>query len=193
VNFVQADYQETGSGGGLKGNGTNKYLNTGLGADFPKANGGDVHLGTYCTVLPITNDFQRFVGIRDTASPDTFYDLSGRPNQSPATFALFLGGNALSAQLEMTGAGHFVGSDAVNKRLALNGTASLPAQSAGTNTTNNTSRPFFVFAQNGTGTANGYSNGRFAGYHIGTSITDNQIGSLYTIMQAFQTALGRNV
>jgi hypothetical protein len=193
VNFVQADYQETGAGGGLKGNGTNKYLNSTLAADFPKANGGDVHFGTYATVLPITAIFQRFIGLFDNASPATYYSLLARPDQSPALFAWYCGGNATAAQANMPAAGHYVGTDAVSKRVGVNGTASTPSQGAGTNTTNNTARPFFVFAENANGSPGSYNNGRFAGYHIGVSITDGQIGSLYTIMQAFQTALGRNV
>ena len=34
-NFVQGDYAETGATGGLKGNGSSKYLDTGLQSDAP--------------------------------------------------------------------------------------------------------------------------------------------------------------
>ena len=52
---------------------------------------------------------------------------------------------------------------------------------------------FGVFAVNrGDSFTNHYA-GRLAGYSAGLDMTAGQISSFYTAMQAFQTALGRNV
>jgi hypothetical protein len=192
VNFVQGDYKETGSGGGLDGNGSSKYLDTGLGADFPRTDAGDIHIGAYHTVLPTGSDFQRMVAVDDTASPRTLYGTAARPGSN--AFAYFSGGNTTSRQGSMSAAGHFVGVDAVTRRVFTNGSESTTTPGAsGTTTTNNTTRPFFVFAENQTGTPGSYNNGVLAAYHIGRSLTDSQVSTLYTILQAFQTALTRNV
>jgi len=192
--FGPGDYTEAGASGGLLGNGSSKYLDTGLGGDFPKASGGDVHFGAYATVLPTTNTFQRWIGMSDTASPATYYSLLARPDQSPPLFAWYCGGNATTRQGAMSAAGHYVGTDAVNKRIFFNGSEDTSsAQGAGSNTTNGSSRPFFVFAENTSGSPSARSNGRMAAYHIGVSLTNGQVASLYSALQAFQTALGRNV
>ena len=192
VNFVQGDYQETGSGGGLDGNGSSKYLNTGLEMNFPRTDAGDIHLGAYQTVLPTTNAFQRLIAVSDSSSPSTIYDLLARPDISPKLFAYYAGGNFTTIQGDLS-LGHAVGADVVTKRIFANGLLIGTSAPTGSLTVNTASRPFFVFASNSSGSPGSYNNGVLAAYHIGRSLSDAQVASLYTALQTFQTALGRNV
>jgi hypothetical protein len=50
-----------------------------------------------------------------------------------------------------------------------------------------------VFANNTEGGIEGFSNGRLCGYSLGAYMTATQKADYYTAMQAFQTALSRQV
>jgi len=52
---------------------------------------------------------------------------------------------------------------------------------------------WFVFAFNSAGTPIQYSPDSMRAYSIGESMSAEQVAAYYTAMQAFQTALGRNV
>jgi hypothetical protein len=66
------------------------------------------------------------------------------------------------------------------------GTATNTAASPG-------SQEFYVFSINRLGSTAGLYAGRLGGYSIGLSMTPTQVSSFYSAMQAFQTALTRNV
>lgn len=57
------------------------------------------------------------------------------------------------------------------------------------------SNPVFVFANNGGGTANAFlaASSAIGAYAVDTGLTGTEAGNFYTHMQAFQTALSRNV
>jgi hypothetical protein len=50
-----------------------------------------------------------------------------------------------------------------------------------------------VLAQNNAGSIGSYSTRELAWMHVGYGLTSTQVGTLYTIVQAYQTALSRNV
>jgi hypothetical protein len=53
--------------------------------------------------------------------------------------------------------------------------------------------PVFISSQNFNGTASGFSNRQLAFAHFADGLTDTEAANLYTRVQAFQTALSRNV
>jgi hypothetical protein len=187
TSFVSGDYIESGATGGLKGTGQ-AYLNTGLPMDYATAaslSNGDRHIAVYKTATGTGTDYS--IGVIDSGSPQTLYQLV----KISTNYSYFSGGNTTSTSGALN-TGHWVATGTVNRALFRNG-SSLATSSNGSDTVNAATRPFWIFAQNGNGTAGGVSPERQCAYSIGRSMTTAQIGDYYTIMQAFQTALGRNV
>jgi len=182
--FVSADYVETGASGGLKGNGTSKYLDTGLPMNYPATNG-DRHLSVYKNLAATSTDYS--IGVVDSGSPLTLYQLV----RTGGNFGYFSGGNTLSIAIA-DAAGLWVGTGTVNRELYKNG-VSVASNTNGSDTVNAATRPFFIFAQNNSGSPSGQSDERQGAYSIGLSLDAAQVADYYTAMQAFQTALGRNV
>ena len=189
VNFVEGDYTETGASGGLLGNGTSKYLNTGFNVDqLPGA--ANCHIASYIR------------GTQDIASARTLVGVLF--NGVTDRYRLFL--TASGANYTVNGDLGKVSSATVGARLNTNGGLLLVSR---TSTTSNTlyddavsvatnttltaevtgASPFFVFARNGPVE---YYNGRMAGYSIGAGLSDAEATSYYNAMNTFQTALSRN-
>jgi hypothetical protein len=187
TSFVSGNYAETGASGGLQGTG-NAYLNTDLPMDYPTAaslSNGDRHLSVYKNV--VGNGTNYSIGVIDSGSPQTLYQLV----KISTNYSYFSGGNTTSTSAALN-TGHWVATGTVNRALFRNG-SSLATSTNGSDTVNAATRPFWIFAQNGGGTPQGISPERQCAYSIGRSMTTAQVGDYYTIMQAFQTALGRNV
>ena len=182
--FVSADYVETGASGGLQGNGTSKYLDTGLPMNYPATNG-DRHLSVYKTLAATSTDYS--IGVIDSGSPQTLYQLV----KIGTNYSYFSGGNTNSTNGALD-TGHWVATGTVNRALFRNG-SSLATSTNGSDTVNTATRPFWIFAQNNSGSLAGASDERQAAYSIGLSMTAGQVADYYTAIQAFQTALGRNV
>ena len=189
VNFVEGDYTETGASGGLLGNGTSKYLNTGFNVDqLPGA--ANCHLASYIR------------GTQDIASARTLIGVLF--NGVTDRYRLFL--TASGANYTVNGDLGKANSATVGARLNTNGGLLLVSR---TSTTSNTlyddavsiatnttltaevtgASPFFVFARNG---PTEYYNGRMAGYSIGAGLSGAEATSYYNAMNTFQTALSRN-
>ena len=189
VNFVEGDYTETGASGGLLGNGTSKYLNTGFNVDqLPGA--ANCHLASYIR------------GTQDIASARTLIGVLF--NGVTDRYRLFL--TASGGNYTVNGDLGKANSATVGARLNANGGLLLISR---TSTTSNTlyddavsiatnttltaettgAAPFFVFARNG---PTEYYNGRMAGYSIGAGLSGAEATSYYNAMNTFQTALSRN-
>lgn len=175
--FVDADYVETGSSGGLKGNASTKWLQTGLQGTDAGANG-NFHMSVYVTTADSGATFNYYTG--NGASI-----LMAQRNATVAayTYSSMTLDSTLSAFT-----GHIIGTSTASTAHAVysagvsNTTSSvLTNQSAGTEV--------FVF-NNGTLGALA-SDARLAGYSVGSGLTASQAASYYSAIQAFQTALGR--
>lgn len=181
-NFVSADYVEKGASGGLKGNGTNKRLDTGLaGATLSP---GNRHVSAY-EIINATTDYSMAV-ISGTALV-TQHGIG--PWTTSATYA-YRTFNSIGGNITITKAtGHLLGSDTSVSASVLyrNGlsAASTSGQTAGGSgdTTYN-----ILGSIGGEG-----SEATIGGYSIGLSMTAAQALSFYNAMQAFQTTLTRNV
>ena len=190
--FASADYQETGSGGGLKGDGTNNYLNTGV--LLPTLSSVDFHVSGYVTVTTV-NSFRSITGASGT---NGFLFGSSSPS---TTRAFFWGGgnNSLSAATHPTGlqlltqtgnkTGGIYFDDALDTSSYANANNTDGDFSAGSGSL----REIPVFVENRNTSIVGHYDGRLAGYSLGAGMTAAQVEDYYDILQAFQTSLGRNV
>lgn len=188
VNFVSGDYTEAT---GLSGDGTTKYLRTGLIPSVSLATN-DTHLSIYNRAgVPASRGC---IGAWTDATPTAALSL----------FAPLADGNMYSDQYNAVAGrlsaavtapyGHMLGT-----RTASNvHTIYENGSSSGSNATNAGSLPAiecYVFANNQAGSplASTISNGPLAGYSIGSGLTGADALAFATHMEAFQDALGRGV
>jgi hypothetical protein len=183
--FAPADYSE---GNGLTGNGSSKYLQTGL-ASSAFITGGNArsHLAVY-----------------KRTSTNSGVLLSARSTTLGNTWEFGAGGNLLGG-----GTGSFPVPSTHDSLIGITRTnstdlvsfrrTSLATANAASASVTGTSIPFAVFARNDQSTdtnaysTNLFSNQTLAAYSIGIGLDATQIAAYDAAMQAFQTALGRNV
>lgn len=191
-NFVSGDYVETGASGGLLGNGTTKYLDTGVFANTSAAS--DTHLGIGLLATDSTASGDRNGigawngganvleirlrdrgGVAPLASSFTRYaTVSDRFGDSVASSPLAVG-NIVSAWPSMYRNG---------------------AQSGTTATTSQdypSAHKVYVFALNNANSVSpaNYSNGRLGWYSIGKTMTAAQVASFDSAITALSSSLSR--
>ena len=194
VGFVEADYVESGPTTGLKGNAANKRLDTGVvQSDFPV---GSKHMAAYETERD-PNAYRCSIGSRRNAAPVNYFYLE---TVSPGTTYAFTVGNSFNNGADnpagYSSAGAFwvgVQTSSTTKRVYKNGIATSASDSTVVASTRVNSFSQYVFALNESNAAVDWSNVRLGAYSLGLSMSAAQIASYNTIMQAFQTSLGRNV
>ena len=193
---VGTDYAETGAGGGLTGNGTSKYLNTGLSvSDIGTFTSG--HLSVYHGQSSGTNVNRYYIAANDATLSNRFFLGTDAFNTAQVTAiygATLIANESLAAQGHGA-AGHRILSRASATLLTHYHNGSVVA----TNTTDVTgggslsTAAFPVFALNSNGTISRFHNSWIAAYSIGLGLDGTQAAAYRTAMQAFQAALGRNV
>ena len=185
VNFVSGDYTLAT---GLTGNGSTKYLQTGV-SSSAWITGGNV---------------QSHLAVYKRTSVNSGALLSARSSTLVNNWELGAGGNVLGGS-----GGSFAIPTPHDSFIGVTRTAStaivafrrtvLSAENTVSGTVTGTSIPFAVFARNDQATdINAYtpalfSNQTLAAYSIGAGLSVAQIALYDAAMQAFQTALGRNV
>lgn len=184
--FVQGDYAETGSGAGLIGNGSTKYLNTGMAHNVLPQN--DSHAATY-EVTRASATFRTSLGARTTGTTG-FLVLGTWSSTSNYSFGCFE--SASQINIANSAGGFYVGSVNGASDSAHYRNGGSKATSSSTTRTPG-SQNLFVFALNDGGVMSVPTDARLAGYSLGLKMTDAQVAAYNTAMQAFQTALGRNV
>jgi hypothetical protein len=181
--FVGGDYAEST---GLTGNGTN-YLRVGV-SPSDVDNGATGHLSVY---------YPRS-GAAASGTEDAISSYNSGATQrygfrlSTVGQSGVWGQNVSITDLSPTN-GHYLLTrrSATDLSLFRN---SVFVNALGSSTTNTGhSNEYYVFANNNNGTPASRWTSSLRGYSIGLQLTDGQITSFYTAMQAFQTALGRNV
>lgn len=192
-NFVAGDYAETGAAGGLLGNGTSKYLATGF---IPSTlSVGSVHLSAYArtanSVTTYGSALGAFVAVGG-AEVGLYFNQNGLG--SPAYFASDNGPGFVQSAANNP-IGHLLGSTTAtnDRRFFLNGTQSGSTVTANSSIALPSDRDVFVFRRNNAVFGASYSSPRLCSYSIGAGMTAAQASAFYTAMQAFQTALSRNV
>jgi hypothetical protein len=191
INFAITDYAETGASGGLDGDGSSKYLNTGLTYDA-MGTPATMHLAAFKSSGTWTQQTE-LIGARDS---DDLYQIQLRYPSSQHKISAHAGGSA-----------HFINDVSVSTDtsflvLSRNSSTSLVlyenASSIGSNATSTTpggaNHNILVFNRNAIGTPQfALWPHRLMGYSIGLGMTATQVAAYNSAMQAFQTALSRNV
>jgi len=191
VNFVSGDYSETGVNGGLLGDGTTKYLNTGFVPNVITF--GNAHVAGYVRVAA-TN---AFAGIVSSYAPNGD-ELSLCNTQSVANKPWFFAeentatGYAEGAVNAATGFLAGASTSTTDRRCYRNGSQSGPTVTNALTRSSYGARELWVFARNST-TGTFPHNGRIAGYSFGGGMASSQMAAYNTAMQAFQAALTRTV
>ena len=189
-NFLAADYNETGASGGLLGNGTTKYLDTGFNvSSLPGA--ANCHLSGYIRGTQSVSGAGTLIGALFNGTADRYRIFLLENNAS--TYAPYAElGKAVNVNTTRSNAngGLFLASRTSTTSL----TFYDDAVSIGTNTSSTVEDatgnvPFLVFARSG---PTDYLASRMAGYSIGAGMTGAQVTSYYNALNTFQTALGRN-
>jgi hypothetical protein len=192
-NFVSGDYVETGaSTGGLKGNGSSKYLNTGYNPITESASNANFHLWIYTKDPEASGSTRTSIGTLSGSNELLIAWASGGTLEQ----GIIAGGS--SVQRRLIGSGGLQGSLAITASSGRvlqayhNGLASASGTETGTGSFPNL--PIFVFSLNNAGTPGQYSLARyFRAYSIGQTFTATQAEAYHAALVTFQTALSRNV
>jgi hypothetical protein len=201
VNFVSPDFVETGTGGGLLGNRTSKYLNTGI--TFAVAPVATISMGAFASSMETTgaaNTNNVLIGSLNSSSGFQGANLNAWWNFGSGMrrfdFTGASGGGACVQSPPLASAGFVSASNTSGTSFSLYADG-LPVASASATTgvaTANQSGPILVFCRNTSGTATSpvaFTGSRIRSYFIGSTLTDSQHASLSAAMYSFQTALGR--
>jgi hypothetical protein len=195
VNFVEGDYQEAGSGGGLKGNGSSKHLLTGFNYDtLSSAN--STHLSASATSIETAGDTM-FLGSYlfpgDAAGLPTLFALDAVTGNSNRGFRSGgqIGSSAVFAHSSGTTESHLIGTRTASNAIAAyrGGTSAASNTVSGSAATSGRETPVFA-AINGSTVAN-YTAARLRMYSIGKGLTAAQALAFSNAVIAFNTALGR--
>jgi len=181
--FVTGDYSETGASGGLTGNGTSKYLDTGFSMDtLPSTTSG--HAAVYCPNRSSRTAFTGMVGVGTTGS--TGFGISTDTSVYGVWGAFAFAANNANGMLVVSREnGSLLTTYANAASIATNTTTVTPTALA---------RVAVVFGNRASpSVVDNFDSRRYCGYSIGLGMTAAQVAAYYAAMQAFQTALTRNV
>ncbi|AIE87004.1 hypothetical protein [Fimbriimonas ginsengisoli] len=181
VNFVSGDYSE---GAGLTGNGTSKYLDSGQQAPGPATGG----MGVYMRTLMSTAAFRTPIG--SSGATDLYQIIQNSTPSYQATYGLTGLTTAVNAQMPV-GAWHADRSSSTRLDLYFNGSSVSNRTTSTTPAANGLN--VYVFGRNQSGSAGGLAAVSLAGYWMTSSLTAAEALAMYTSIQTWQTALGRNV
>jgi hypothetical protein len=191
-NFVAGDYQETGAGGGLKGNGSTKHLATGFNYDnIPSAS--STHLSFSGTSIETAvNDrmaLGTFLGLGNLVFVMDITTGGGASRGFRSTFT----NQALFAHAGDTAESHLIGTRTSSTSTAVyRGGALAVVGAAGTASTQTSNAQIPAFAATNTANAIGqYTSARLRMYSIGNGLNAAQAFSFSSAVIAFNTALGR--
>jgi hypothetical protein len=186
--FVGSDYNETGASGGLIGNGSSKYLDTGLASTaLPAITSG--HVSVYMRSNSISGT-HGLVGADDGTNRFAVFlrpsqvlrgvwgAIVGTLNNDTTSFGTYPTGLYTFTR---TGPSATVIYQNATSQSTTSDTPTIAAQS----------QPWFVFASNANGTAANLNPARLAAYSIGTGMSAADMTAYNTAMAALQAALTR--
>lgn len=189
-NFVAADYVETGPSGGLKGDGTTKYLNTLLNPVSQGWSSSSLMLWSYCRETSPAGTTRMQLGVQQTGEISHLGWINTGTTEGIRLAGLIAdGANSISA----TATTGLMGGGCNGSRQVigvLNGVVGVGTYLA---TGAFYSANIYAHALNDTGAASGFSVRRISQLLITKGLSAAECATLYAIVQAFETALGRNV
>lgn len=188
-NFVSGDYSPSGSAAGLTGNGTTKYLATGVAQIYAGSN--EIHLAM--GFVPNTAaGYQCALGARYNVTNSVAVEVRGA--NANLRVAAFSGGNAQAAYSPSSGRNSFIfnaTNPAANSYETWIRGVSFDTRTLGAYNATSTAN-FLVFAGDTNGTASAHFSGSSDFYSIGLRFTSSaQVTAYHNATEAFRTALGR--
>jgi hypothetical protein len=188
VNMVAADYQETGASGGIAGNGSTKYINS----NFAQNNlGATAHMSVYLRENEVNTGLHYWFAA-NTSTPSIEQTILGSPNG--AIQQGMLGGNsstASSATAPNAGFYYVERNSATDLQLWYQG--AMIASSAVSCTPAYQSLNLMLCARNANGTPSNHSAKKISFCSVGAPLNAQEKPIFFNAVQAFQTALSRNV
>lgn len=196
VNFVSGDFNSTGSSSGLKGNGSNKYLNTGYPLNANTASSS--HMAVMVLATQTSGNFEKTAcGAYSSSGQITWSIDLMRPSAAVNNYR-----RSASMGTYATDSGYF--GELINSSplsggniLISAGTKYRNGSAVGTSAAAIANYPaahsMFVFAfNNGVGsTVIGHTDARLGGYSVGLSMTAAEALAYSNAINAFNTALSR--
>jgi hypothetical protein len=183
-NIITSDYNESGILSGIKGNGSNKYLATGLGTDF--TDNSSLSFGAFIT-SPTETAFSTYLGVSQNTNADNtllYYRDGFTRGLDGTTFYPSTPTNSI-----LTGH-HIYSRTASNSYFhGWNGTSGATSNSASSARGRD---GFIIHASNNNGTMANYGNGRISMYHIGLGLTTQQVSAFNSAVEAFNAEMGRS-
>jgi len=184
--FIASDYVETGLNGGLKGNGTNKYIETGLSASDAQLTVTDGHMSAYITGPQVSTGLFKYIMGNDTAI------LYARYGSSSAGAYWVTGGSSQTINIDNYTGYLLVSNDATTpwatRRIYHNG--AFLASNADPNSTNPVGN-MRIF-NSSAGPSSTFFDGKIAFYSVGKNMTSTQVSTYNNIIKTFQSALFRD-
>jgi len=183
TNFVSADYNESGSFAGIKGNGSNKRLDTGLGTDF--TNNSSLSFGAFISE-PTSTAFSTYLGVAQNTNADTtvlYYRDGFTRGLDGVTFY-----PAEPTNSTLFGYHAYSRTASNNYFHSWNGIAGAASTAASAARGSDT---FMIHALNNNGIAASHGDGRISMYHIGLGLTSSEATTLYNAIDTFNTVMGR--
>jgi hypothetical protein len=180
-NFVQGDYAETGATGGLKGNGSSKYLDTGFAANVLGQT--DRHMSAFFDLATSVSNRYWF-GTDQSGCGSSFWAI-GSSSTASAEFRCGIpgaGSVASSGKIQLLVSGNGTAQS------YLNGSASTSVSGAAFTAP---AQNIFVHALNRCGSPTDFGSCRVQAYSLGAAFTAQQAADFYTAILAFQAAMGR--
>lgn len=200
VNFVNADFQESGRGGGLKGSSsTVKYLNTGLMTDSLPMVVGGLHMSISATGLSTTAD-STFMGSFNGGSTglfcidDNISTSYGAQGGRSVRIGTYIGGQFPFTKLLTADESHLIGNRDSSASCVLYRSGQSVARNATILATlvQTSYIPFYVFTLNASNAAVTVTSPATARlYSIGTGMDGEQSASFSAAVSDLNTALGR--
>lgn len=188
-NFVSGDYTPTG---GIVGNGSSKYLDTGWVPSAELTTSLDAHGAGIVLAKASSSGFPTIFGSASASFTKAFvtYWNSGNSNEDCTISDFAHGCNYPSAA---PAEGHIC----ISCTASGSGGSYLDAvlkQNGGAMTTNvRSTASVHIFSQNNDGSPGSYHNGAIGGYHFGLGLTSGEITTIYNAIAAFCTAIGRTL
>jgi len=186
-NFVSGDYQATGAGAGLTGDGSTKYLDTGLLDSSLSAD--DKSLGAYSTAgASLTSNL---IAARDSAVD--LWDIY-QASASRVDIRLPLSDASVPGSTSQI-IGHFIASRRGVNDVELYENGASVGTDTSTAAATNVGYSYYLFSRNTNGTkTNGTEyDGTLTFAHIGTGLTDTDASNLTNRVETLMDALGCGV
>lgn len=186
VNFVAGDYNESGSNGGLAGDGTTKYLNTGFNAATWLPD--NAHLSCYLREDIVAAGNRALLGT--LTSTDQYW--LGALNPAIGVNGR-LGQTATASSGEGLKQGFHVASRTATNALRIYKNGVLAGADATSVAHSRPNQNLFLFAFNSTGSPAAFLPGRLSFYSIGQGMSDSEVLALHQAVRTLQRNLNREV